>query len=76
MTDGEDHETMTSPLTDSAKCMGVIEDEQDSASEEFVTTLDHGSIQGNIEDEEENPEAITISPIQPKPRLLTDCAWE
>jgi len=43
VTDGEDHEPMTSPLTDPANCMGVIEDEEDSVSEACVTTLDNGT---------------------------------
>ena len=43
MTDGEDHEPMTSPLTDPGKFMGLIEDEQDSGSEACVTTLDNGN---------------------------------
>jgi len=34
---------MTSPLTDPANCMSVIEDEPDSGSEAFVTTLDNGT---------------------------------
>jgi len=41
--DGEDHVPMTSPLTDPANCMGLIEDEQDSGSEACVTTLDNGT---------------------------------
>ena len=43
MTDEEDHEPMTSSLTDPANCMGVIKDEQDSGSEACVTTLDNGT---------------------------------
>ena len=43
MTDGEDLEPMTSPLTDPGKCMGLIEDEQDSGSEACVKTLDNGT---------------------------------
>jgi len=42
VTDGY-HEPMTIPLTDSANCRGVIEDEQDSGSEACVTTLDNGT---------------------------------
>jgi len=76
VTDGEDHEPMTSPPTNPGNCMCLIEDEQDSGSEARVTTSDNGTTEGNIEDEKENPEAITISPIQPKPNMLTDCAWE
>jgi len=56
--------------------MCLIKDEQDSGSEACVTTSDNGTTEGNIEDEEENPEAITISPILPKPKMLTDRAWE
>jgi len=43
VTDGENYEPMTSPLTDSASCMGVIEDEQDSGSEACLTNLDNGT---------------------------------
>jgi len=43
VTDGEDHEPMTSPLTVPANCMGLIEDEQDSVSEACVTSLDNGT---------------------------------
>jgi len=41
VTDGEDHEPVTSPITDPANCMGLIEDEQDSGIEAWVTTLDN-----------------------------------
>ena len=34
---------MTSPLTDPANCMGVIEAEQDSGSEACATNLDNGT---------------------------------
>jgi len=43
VTDGEDHEPMTSPLTVPWNCMGVIEEEQDSGSEACVTTLDNAT---------------------------------
>jgi len=43
LTDGEDHEPMTSPLNDPGNCRGLIEDEQDSGSEACVTTLDNGT---------------------------------
>jgi len=46
--------------------MGLINDEPDSGSEACVTTLDNGTEEGNIEVEEENPEAIIIPPTQPK----------
>jgi len=49
--------------------MGLINDEPDSGSEACVTTLDDGAEEGNIEVEEQNPEAIIISPIQPKPEV-------
>jgi len=43
LTDGEDHERMTSTLTDCGNCMGFIEGEQDSGSEACVTSLDNGT---------------------------------
>ena len=50
-------------------CIRLNNDEPDSGSEAHVTTLDGGSEEGNIEVEEENPEVITIPPIQPKPEV-------
>ena len=43
MKDGEDHEPVTSPLTDHWNCMGFIEGEEDSSSEACVTTLYNGT---------------------------------
>ena len=47
-------------------CVGLINDEFDSGSEVIVTTLDNGTEECNIADQEESPEAI-IPLIQPKP---------
>jgi len=43
VTDGEDHEPMTSPLTDHENCMGFVEGEKYSGSEACVTNLDNGN---------------------------------
>jgi len=39
VTDWEDHEPMTSPLTVPGNCMGLIEDEQDYSSEACLISL-------------------------------------
>ena len=53
--------------------VGVINDEADSGSEAFVTSLDNGTEGGNSEGEEEYPEVTIMPPIQPEVSLLVLC---
>ena len=46
--------------------MGLINGEPDCGSEGCVTTLFNGTEEGNIEAEEENPEVIINTPVQPE----------
>ena len=53
-------------------CICLINEEHDSSSEGCVTTLDHGNEEGNTQTEEQNPEAVTVPPIEPEPEMTRD----
>jgi hypothetical protein len=78
VTEGENREPITSPLTDPGKCVRLIKKEPDSGSKACVTALDDGTEEGNTEvDEsvdvkEKGPEALTFPQIKPEPENCID----